>query len=477
MISVKAMVGLNQRRALSVLTAALGASLACGEATSPHRPENAPTAGSVAGSDSEGGRDHDGASGSGTSNGGASGEGAAGAPAGVFGGDGGSSGASGAPSSGAGGAEDAGDAGASGAPDAGFVPAPHAAFPLVTNHGGPVLANIEIVPIYFGDDPLFDDLERFNSWVVTSDFWKNAGAEYGVHSGTRKAAQRFDPAPAALTDADVAGWIDMRVADGSLPKPSASTVFVLFYQAGTTITNMTGTNCHAFAGMHESASLANSVFTGEVPFVIIPRCTYSPDDDPFMIATDVATHEYMETATNPLNTTNPAWIMDNASGPLEAWGILSGPAVADLCLSQSYDTVDGFTVQDIWSNAAAKAGLNPCQPSDPAHPYFSVSSEATVYHAQPNSTLTIRARAWSNQPAPDWALSINWGLLPYSDFDGEAELSKTTVNNGDEVTATVTIPKNLQVTDGRSQYRFTIDSIDPINPNFSHAWPILIIVP
>ena len=157
--------------------------------------------------------------------------------------------------------------------------------------------------------------------------------------------------------------------------------------------------------------------------------------------------------------------------------MLSGPTVADLCLNQSYDFIDGFYVNDIWSNAAARAGNNPCQPSDPKHPFFSVSADETIYHAQPGTTLTIHARAWSNMPAPDWELGVNWGWVPDSDFDGQAVLSTTIVNNGDELTATVTIPANPPMVGGRSVYSFSIDSIDPINPNFSHPWPFLVIVP
>jgi hypothetical protein len=157
--------------------------------------------------------------------------------------------------------------------------------------------------------------------------------------------------------------------------------------------------------------------------------------------------------------------------------MLNGLEIADLCENQSYDVVDGFTVQDIWSNSAAQSGNDPCQPSDPKHPFFTVSADDTIYHAQPGATLAVHARAWSNMPAPDWQIGVNWGYVPDSDFDGHAVLSQTTVNNGDELTATVTIPANPTMLGGRSVYRFTIDSIDPINPNFDHPWPVMIVVP
>src|SRR6478735_2341873 len=280
------------------------------------------------------------------------------------------------------------DAGAGGAEDT-FIPAPHPPFPLVVKHSGPVLDKVQLVPVYFGNDPLRADLDRFNSWIVTSDYWKQVGAEYGVHAGTLlPAVQMGSVTAASLDDTEIATWINARVADGTLPKPSPNTLFALFYQAGTKITSGPRRSCEQFGALHESVVLANPVYSGEIAFVIIPRCSYSPGDE-FMIATDVTSHEYMEAATCPFPTTNGTWFMENYSGPLEAWWMLSGPAVADLCLGQSYDMIDGFAVNDIWSNAAAEAGNNPCQPSDPKHPFFSVSADETIYHALPGTTLSI----------------------------------------------------------------------------------------
>lgn len=486
MTLISALCGIRDRRAVLVLAIATLSWTACSGTGPSPSSDGASGAGSTAASGHNGGKSgggcNEGRTPGNCSSGGAAGEAGASDPQHLAGAAGISdaAGSAGMPNSaGVGSTEDeAGSAGAGGDRVSGFEPAAHAPFPLVTPHGGRVLKNIEIVPVYFGEDPLFDDLERFNSWVVASDYWKHVGAEYGVEAGTRLPALKLpSPSDSLISDTQIAGWVDSWIADHTLPKPNQNTVFVFFFQAGTTIKNWAGTSCRVFAGLHKTATVANAEFTGEVPFVVLPRCTYSPEDDPFMIVTDVASHEYIETATNPFNSSNPGWIMDNDAGPLEAWGMLSGPAVADLCLNQSYDVAEGFTVQDIWSNVAAQAGMNPCQPSDPARPFFSVSTAETIYHAQPGSTLTIHARAWSNLPAPNWEVSVNWGFVPYSDFDGKAVLSTDLVNNGDELTASVTVPANPPVTDGRSVYRFMIDSIDPINPNFAHSWPILVVVP
>ena len=349
---------------------------------------------------------------------------------------------------------------------------------MVTAHGGPVLENVELVPVYFGDDPLRAELEAFNSWIVSSDYWKTIGADYGVLPGKHLPAVDFSRAPASpISDVQIGSWLDAQIANGSLPKPTEQTLFALFYPAGTTITHDGYASCSVFAGLHLSTSVANAVFTGEVSFVIIPRCSFEAGDE-LMIATDVASHEYIEAATSPFASSDPAWFLDGKEGQaLEAWQMLNGLHVADLCENQSYHEVEGFVVQDSWSNSAAQAGNNPCQPSDPQHPFFMVSANETIYHAEAGTTVTVHARAWSNMPAPDWECGVNWGYTPSSNFNGQAALSRTIVNNGDEVTVTVTIPPNPPLVDGRSVYRFTIDSVDPINPNFYHPWPVMIVVP
>jgi len=343
-----------------------------------------------------------------------------------------------------------------------------------------VLENIDLVSVYFGDDPLREDLDRFNAWIVASNYWTGTGAQYGVHAGTHRAPVKFESAlPSPIYDTQIKSWLAARVADGSLPKPSANTVFALFFQTETKILAgpLAVPSCSNFAGYHQFAAIDSPVFTGNVPLVVIPRCSFSPGDE-LMITTNAASHELFEAATDPLASANPAWQLDAQEGsPLEAWEMLGGFELSDLCESHYYDEIDGFTVTRLWSNEAAQADDNPCQPSDPKLPFFSVSADATIYHAQPGTTLTIQARAWSNQPTSDWELGVNWGYVPLSNFDGHATLSQTLVNNGDEVTATVTIPTNPPMVNGRSAYRFTIDSIDPINPNFANPWPFLILVP
>jgi hypothetical protein len=370
------------------------------------------------------------------------------------------------------------DAAGANADAAGFAAAPHTPFPLVTFHGGSILAAVKLVPIYFPADPLRSDLQRYNDWIVGSNYWKAVTKEYGVGTGTTGPAVDIASAPPVQwDDPTLETWIKDRIADATLPVPTSDTLYTLFLPAATTLTFGTAKSCATFAGYHHFLDLGAGAAVARVAYAVIPRCSFTPGDE-LMIATNTASHEYVEAATTPFGSVKPGWILDGQDGtPLEPWQMLNGLCVSDLCENQSFDIVEGFRVQDMWSNQAAQTDHNPCQPSDPAHPFFMVSADATIYHAAAGATVKITAMSWSNMPAPDWTIGINWGWLPSSDFDGKAMLSRTTVNNGDAVTVTITVPQLTPPAGGRSVYRFTIDSIDPINPNFYHPWPVMVVVP
>jgi hypothetical protein len=280
-------------------------------------------------------------------------------------------------------------------------------------------------------------------------------------------------APAHWDEVSLRAWFSDRFSDGTLAKPGANTLYVLFTPAGTSITYQGAASCAYFAGLHDQWTIA-AAGSNPVTFALVPRCSFEPGDE-FLLATNAASHELIESATNP---SGQAWYLDGQDGtPLEAWQMLNGLEVSDLCENQSFDVVEGFVVQDSWSNAAVESGHNPCQPSDPSRPYFIAAANATIYHAAPGSTVTVAATGWSNQPTSDWELGINWGYLPPSDFDGHATLSRSTINHGIALSVTVNVPTLTPPSGGRLVYRFTIDSVDPINPNFYHPWPVEIVVP
>src|SRR6185437_13055959 len=153
------------------------------------------------------------------------------------------------------------------------------------------------------------------------------------------------------------------------PKPDESTIYTLFYPSGVNVSALGGVTCQAFQGYHDSFPLGG----GDVIYAIVPRCPPPPvqgvtDADQM---TAEASHELVEAATDPLPSSKPAYVTVDA--PSHAWELLGGGEIGDLCagFGDVFYKPTGFDnlVQRVWSNAAAAAGHDPCQPNG-ATPYF-----------------------------------------------------------------------------------------------------------
>ena len=275
-------------------------------------------------------------------------------------------------SDGGGGQPDGGDdSGGDAGPDAPTYPAPHPAMPKATSAGGAVIASPKVVAISFQGDSLQGAVDGFAGDLASApDYWKAAVSEYGVGAITPATFHSTDTPAAALTDADVQAWLTNEIQnDATFPKPDASTIYTLFYPKGTNVTSGTGVTCQQFQGYHDSFSLG----AADVIYAIVPRCPPPPvqgvtEADQM---TAEASHELVEAATDPLPFKAPAYLTVDADS--HAWETLGGGEIGDLCagFGDVFYTPTGFQnlVQRVWSNAAAAAGHDPCEPNG-ASPYF-----------------------------------------------------------------------------------------------------------
>ena len=68
--------------------------------------------------------------------------------------------------------------------------------PDVVDHNGPVLAHVQLVPIFFTGDADVAALTSFSQWIVGSEWLKAVGADYGVGTGSvLQVVQRPGAAP------------------------------------------------------------------------------------------------------------------------------------------------------------------------------------------------------------------------------------------------------------------------------------------
>ena len=363
-----------------------------------------------------------------------------------------------------------------------FVDAPYPAFayevPQVENRGGPVLTNALFVPVVFPGETLSQPIAVFMSAVGRSQYWASIGTEYGVGPATSVAPVSVTAAPGPnITDPGVQSFLAQAIASdprfGALgpatdagisashpdAAPPANVVYVLFYPPGTTITATSlGTSCVDFAGYHGSFVLPNG---NGVTYVVIPRCASLNGLSGIDEVTAIASHELIESATNP-DQNDPAFVGTDIDH--FAWAFVVGDGeVADMCsvLKDAYAhpaeaDLSAFTVSRSWSNQAASAGSDPCVPHAPGEgAYFNAVPEATevpfVADGQSYQTLgtriavgqtkTVEVDLASQGPTGGaWSVS----LLDYGAAYGNPKVLDLTLTgatsgvNGDRLTLQIT---------------------------------------
>lgn len=261
-------------------------------------------------------------------------------------------------------------------------PAAHPAMPQEVNLGGPVMKHPKFVILTFAGDPLAPQIDDFVAKVAASKtYWSGTTAEYGVGPVASVLDITLNETPKAnLTDGDIQSWLSDKLSGsdaGTLeggapwPQPDGETLYMIYYPyVGGVPVNITqggGSSCSAFYGYHNDYMLAGTYLT----YSVVARCPPFPMTSAIDSITAIASHELVEAATDPEPVGHPAW----ASPDFEhlAWELPAGGELGDMCAGFGdvfYEPSDvPYLVQRTWSNQAAAAGHDPCQPGG-AKPYF-----------------------------------------------------------------------------------------------------------
>lgn len=241
--------------------------------------------------------------------------------------------------------------------------------PQIVPSGGAVLASPRIVPVFFASDaleaPITDFVQKLAAWSA----WPTLVGEYGVGAATVAPSIHLTaPAAATYTDLDVEVWVASQL-DGTHAEwgttdaaTLATSIYVVFFPPGTTVslTGTTDATCGNVGAYHDETKVGAT----RVSFVVMPRCpasTLSVLDQ----VTLKTTHEITETVTDPAPRTAPAFYEVDEGH--RHWSFMAhGGEVGDLCQdfdSSRYKPTDlGYLIQRAWSNAASKAGHDPCAP-------------------------------------------------------------------------------------------------------------------
>jgi hypothetical protein len=364
----------------------------------------------------------------------------------------------GGPGPGSGDASSSADASGSGLTDAApFVQGAHPAWPQIVPLGGAILTGPEILTVTFAEDPIAPELQAFGEQAANNAYWDTIRQGYCTGSAcvgdapAGTSVQLSTLPGASYTDSSNGGasslqiFIESLIESNAIPAPGPASLPVFYFPATTTITFDGKTSCNGLGGFHNA--MLSKATGNQFAYAVVSECAKVST---LQEATFAASHEIIEAATNPFPTR--AFYLDVNDPAYLPWNAIGGGEVADMCvdyldLAQDQTTEGGFTVQRIWSNAAARAGGDPCIPAK-ATPYFNVAVDQWLSTQTVGSTATFTAQAFSNMDVPGgWTVTgvdLNGAgdtTSPYLTIAIEG-VSAASVNNGDEITVSVTLNRD-----------------------------------
>jgi len=235
----------------------------------------------------------------------------------------------------------------------------------LTYRGGPVLQNVKVFTVYWGNNVQFSgtgtqSLDAFYKAVIASPYydWLN---EYNTPSPSQKFGRGTfagsyaytNGATGTLQDSSIQTAIGSLIDSGKLPAPDANTLFAIHFAPGINIKMSDGSaSCSVFCAYHGSFSHGGK----NVYYSINPdqggSCASGCGGDKVLFnnATSVASHELIEATTD-------ANVGGSSNSDL-AWYDDSQGEIGDICnASQCSTTATGTTkcptsyiVQNEWSN-------------------------------------------------------------------------------------------------------------------------------
>jgi len=307
---------------------------------------------------------------------------------------------------------------------------------IIPNHGGPIVKAPELVTITWKGDPIAQDLEAFDTWLPSSQFFTTLMAEWGVGAGSHGGTYVVDtPAPATLAETDIATLVTNAANAGLVPAPNGSRIYMIYPPAGTIVTNGGFPGCSGFQAYHSSFQYAGEGGTQLAIYAATPRCADTSGMTPLDFTTWGSSHEVMEASSDP-DYENPAWVINLQTAATPQPG-----ENADLCAGHP-TKIEGHMVTRNYSNVAAKADQRPCVPAPPG-PMFGLYASPAEIVLKPGTTATVSVYAYANGPMDPWQ-----PIVYASDPNLKASLSKKTAMDGDTLTLTVTAAAAFNEADG-----------------------------
>ncbi|KAI8612696.1 hypothetical protein BC830DRAFT_1135593 [Chytriomyces sp. MP71] len=234
----------------------------------------------------------------------------------------------------------------------------------LTYYGGPLLKNVEISTIFYGNAPFQSELTMFYTWFATSPVVDFLAAEYSTSKTTIGrgkyvgSVNQTSVGKQMLDDLqDLQPMIRRLVQAGSITA-NVNSFYAIHIAQGTRVMHGGQISCQDFCSYHSSVDVSDlNVGASRVTYGVFPYldglCTTGCGNSPLMLNNmcGLASHELTEAITNPL--------VNVATGygpPLSWWSKTRNGEIGDLCNGidgSVTDSVTGnvWTVQQHWSNS------------------------------------------------------------------------------------------------------------------------------
>ncbi len=202
--------------------------------------------------------------------------------------------------------------------------------PTVTYHGGHLLTNVQVTPVFLGNAWNNDSAQYQESRTLTSylgfitnstymDMLTNAG--YGVNRGSVVGGY-YDPAGvgSTLDDSQIQRQIQAEITAGSVPAPNGNSLYFVFTPANVLITAGNENSQNDFLGYHSNffgrnrAGASADIFYAVIPYQGGVNASIGSQYSATDSFTEVSSHELSEAVTDP-DTGGPLGWFDDAYAP------------------------------------------------------------------------------------------------------------------------------------------------------------------
>ena len=219
-----------------------------------------------------------------------------------------------------------------------------AAGPQLSYRGGALLTTVEVFTVFWGSwwqasegASLVTELNGFFDYVLTSELIDQLG-EYSVSGQTIGHGSRIgtttiaEPAlGASISDAQIQQTLQQLAGAGTVPSPTANTLYFLYLPPNVSVTQGGSRSCQAFCGYHNATSA--DLYYAVMPY---PGCTGCAGGLALVDAlTSTSSHELCEAITDPV--------------PGQGWYDDHNGEIGDICAWKTRP-LGSYTVQLEWSN-------------------------------------------------------------------------------------------------------------------------------